>query len=203
MITHDPENLNPCEKKKKYRGFSCNEHPWSWKPKSLWEIFFLQIFVSMRSQDPENINPCGRKKSRGFSCNEHPWSWKPKSLWKKRKSLEDLVSISTHDPENPRGNKKNFFRGFRCRASVPWWANKAVQGMMLFVVAAGATQVMMTLLLLLVSHLVAAFHYSSKFVHLRLCTRTPMQDHRIENMTLSERVLVKKMTDPGTLNPKP
>jgi hypothetical protein len=78
-----------------------------------------------------------------------------------------------------------------------------VQGMMLFVVAAGATQVMMTLLLLLVSHLVAAFRYSSTFVHLRLCTRTPMKDHRIENMTLSERVLVKKMTDPGTLNPNP
>jgi hypothetical protein len=28
-------------------------------------------------------------------------------------------------------------------------------------------------------------------------------ENRIENMTLSERVLVKKMTDPGTLNSKP
>jgi hypothetical protein len=74
--------------------------------------------------------------------------------------------------------------------------------MMPFVVAAGATQVMMTLLLLLllVSHLVAAFHYSSTFVHLRLCTRTPIEDHRIENMTISECVVVKKMTDSG--NPK-
>lgn len=74
--------------------------------------------------------------------------------------------------------------------------------MMPFVVAAGATQVMMTLLLLLllVSHLVAAFHYSSTFVHLRLCTRTPIEDHRIENMTISERIVVKKMTDSG--NPK-
>ncbi len=36
MITHDPENLNPCEKKKKYRGFSC-------------------------THDPENLNPCEKK----------------------------------------------------------------------------------------------------------------------------------------------
>ncbi len=27
MITHVPENLKPCEKKKKFRGFSCNDHP--------------------------------------------------------------------------------------------------------------------------------------------------------------------------------
>jgi hypothetical protein len=62
MITHDPENLNPCEKKKKYRGFSCNEHPWSWKPKSLWGKKSLENLVAMRTHDPENINPCGKKK---------------------------------------------------------------------------------------------------------------------------------------------
>ncbi len=27
MITHVPENLKPCEKKKKFRGFSCNDQP--------------------------------------------------------------------------------------------------------------------------------------------------------------------------------
>lgn len=63
MITHVPENLKPCEKKKKFRGFSCNDQPWSWKPKSLWkEKKSIEDLVGMSTHDPENLNPCEEKK---------------------------------------------------------------------------------------------------------------------------------------------
>ncbi len=40
MISHDPENLNPCEKKKKS----------------------IEDLVGMSTHDPENLNPCEEKK---------------------------------------------------------------------------------------------------------------------------------------------
>jgi hypothetical protein len=40
MITHVPENLKPCEKKRKS----------------------LEDLVAMISHDPENLNPCEKKK---------------------------------------------------------------------------------------------------------------------------------------------
>jgi hypothetical protein len=50
MITHVPENLKPCEKRKK-----------------------LEDLVPLITHDPENLNPCEKeKKYRGFSCSEHP-----------------------------------------------------------------------------------------------------------------------------------